>query len=271
VDQRIPLRNPTFAARALTTGSAESLLLQHVNGILTVEELGILTGLEERVVSLIAVLEEKGAVVVSSTGEHDLLPPPTLPPVSAVRNEGIDAEKAHRIRVIFRSLSTLNHYELLGVTRGAEKAEIKQAYYHLVSEFHPDRLFGKRVGELRSQLELIFRHVTEAHDVLMDAVGRAMYDAELPPSPPGSVTRSLHASARSAASLAAANGASPPISIPPPPSVPVSSRSRELDDARKRMLAAKLGGGKFRSQPPPAPSALQHPNPPSKQGSTKGT
>lgn len=35
------------------------------------------------------------------------------------------------------------HYEVLGVTQGASKAEIKKAYRQKVAEFHPDKIEGK--------------------------------------------------------------------------------------------------------------------------------
>jgi molecular chaperone DnaJ len=74
-----------------------------------------------------------------------------------------------------------DHYALLGIPRGATRAELRRAYRLLALQLHPDR-----AGYAATSL---FQRVAEAYRVLSDPVSRAEYDrqlraAEQPPTPP---------------------------------------------------------------------------------------
>ena len=60
-------------------------------------------------------------------------------------------------------------YEVLGLTKGASKDEIKSAYRKLAKKYHPD--INKEPGA-----EEKFKEVQEAYDVLYDDKKREMYD-----------------------------------------------------------------------------------------------
>jgi molecular chaperone DnaJ len=62
------------------------------------------------------------------------------------------------------------YYEVLGVARGANDAEIKTAFRRLAKECHPDRHGGDETAEAR------FKVVNEAYEVLKDPQRRAAYD-----------------------------------------------------------------------------------------------
>ncbi|HXI58616.1 MAG TPA: molecular chaperone DnaJ [Polyangia bacterium] len=61
-------------------------------------------------------------------------------------------------------------YEVLGVARGADAAELKRAYRKLAMELHPDRNPGDAASEAR------FKEASEAYQVLSDPQKRAHYD-----------------------------------------------------------------------------------------------
>ena len=61
-------------------------------------------------------------------------------------------------------------YEVLGVSRNAEAAEIKKAYRKLALKFHPDQNPGNKNAEER------FKEAAEAYDVLSDSSKRQQYD-----------------------------------------------------------------------------------------------
>lgn len=65
----------------------------------------------------------------------------------------------------------LNHYEVLGVSRNADKDEIKKAFNALAKKYHPDRNIGDKEAETK------FKQVKEAYDVLSDPVKRSRYDS----------------------------------------------------------------------------------------------
>ncbi|MFN2451423.1 MAG: molecular chaperone DnaJ [Candidatus Dormibacteria bacterium] len=63
-----------------------------------------------------------------------------------------------------------DYYEVLGVGRGADAAELKAAYRKLAMQFHPDRNAGDAEAERR------FKEVGEAYQVLSDPEKRQRYD-----------------------------------------------------------------------------------------------
>ena len=60
-----------------------------------------------------------------------------------------------------------NYYEVLGVSKSADKEEIKKAFRKLAHEHHPDKKGGD---------ESKFKEVSEAYSVLSDDKKRAEYD-----------------------------------------------------------------------------------------------
>jgi molecular chaperone DnaJ len=63
-----------------------------------------------------------------------------------------------------------DYYGALGVSQGADAAEIKKAYRKLATELHPDKNPGNAEAESR------FKEVSEAYDVLSDPKRRGEYD-----------------------------------------------------------------------------------------------
>jgi molecular chaperone DnaJ len=61
-------------------------------------------------------------------------------------------------------------YELLGVARTADKAELKKSYRKLAMKYHPDRNPGDDSAEAK------FKDLSEAYDILSDDQKRAAYD-----------------------------------------------------------------------------------------------
>ena len=63
-----------------------------------------------------------------------------------------------------------DYYEVLGVTRTADDAELKKAYRRMAMEFHPDRRPGDKEAEEK------FKEAAEAYAVLSDGEKRSLYD-----------------------------------------------------------------------------------------------
>ncbi|NRA76164.1 MAG: DnaJ domain-containing protein, partial [Planctomycetes bacterium] len=96
-------------------------------------------------------------------------------------DEDVEITPEMRVHILnlFYSLEHLNNYELLGVKADAERTEIKTHYFDAVSKFHPDRYFGKELGNYKDKLATVFQRLTEAHEALARKRNRAEYDSYL--------------------------------------------------------------------------------------------
>ncbi len=88
-------------------------------------------------------------------------------------------ERREQIDELWAVLEHRNHYQLLGVARDAARAEIHKEYFLRSKIFHPDRVFGRKLGSYRKKMETIFTRLTDADRVLTNAKLRAAYDEEL--------------------------------------------------------------------------------------------
>ena len=63
-----------------------------------------------------------------------------------------------------------DYYDILGVGKDADEAELKKAYRKLAMQYHPDRNPGDEAAEKK------FKEINEAYDVLKDPQKRAAYN-----------------------------------------------------------------------------------------------
>ncbi|MCK6546798.1 DnaJ domain-containing protein [Myxococcota bacterium] len=84
---------------------------------------------------------------------------------------------AKRVRTMFRLLDEVDYYQILGVDPDTDAEHLKRAYFDLSLEFHPDRFFLLRSGDLKEKIYAIYRRISEAYAVLSDERRRAAYDA----------------------------------------------------------------------------------------------
>lgn len=198
---RIP-RRAVGAERAdpasLGLAPAEQLVFARVNGEANEWEIAIATGSAvEQVTTVLSRLERRGVVSfvngASPSGPPvsvDAAPtgpppgpapldPPRYDPSELVPTLDIDIAHQKHILDIHSRLDDLDHYELLGVRRDADKRTIKRAYHELAALFHPDRFFRKEIGAFKAKTEAVFTKVTQAQDVLAAKDRRAEYDVYL--------------------------------------------------------------------------------------------
>jgi DnaJ-class molecular chaperone len=64
-----------------------------------------------------------------------------------------------------------NHYQILGIDRGAKQEEIKRAFRRMASLYHPDHNPQKP-----SEAEEKFKEISQAYEVLSDEARRRQYD-----------------------------------------------------------------------------------------------
>lgn len=113
---------------------------------------------------------------VIARAASSLLPELDEPPVMGVSPEASTRERLAQQLSAFRQK---NYFEILGVGREAGREEIKQGYFRLAREYHPDRHFGSASAEVRQLAQQLFDLVSTAHDTLSDADEKQRYVAEL--------------------------------------------------------------------------------------------
>jgi len=86
---------------------------------------------------------------------------------------------ADMIRNTYRRIDWLTHYELLGVSQEATKAEIQNAYLERSRSFHPDLRHRPDLADCGKELSTVFERLKLANGILTDPASRAEYDASL--------------------------------------------------------------------------------------------
>lgn len=64
------------------------------------------------------------------------------------------------------------YHEILGTPVDADTREIKKAYFQLSKRFHPDRYFRRNTGPFGDLIEVCFKRLLEAYELLSDPVTR---------------------------------------------------------------------------------------------------
>ena len=193
----IPQRGKISATEIEGLGPEEGFVLSRVDGHTTLEEICLLVPFDPPVTQVILRrLAEAGAIDVP--GVPRMLHPrasgqmpavkPTLDSVPLYVEEALEAEATNknfvamsdaqkrRIDAFFAALEKSNAFQLLEVELGADGKAIKRAYFKLSKEFHPDRFFGKEIGEYKEKLSKIFQAVKAAFELLSDPVRRKAYE-----------------------------------------------------------------------------------------------
>lgn len=86
---------------------------------------------------------------------------------------------AREIREAHAALGDRDHYELLGVSRGAAAHDVKRAYFAAAKRYHPDALTRLGLEDLRTPAEELFARIARAYETLSDPDRRRDYDQGL--------------------------------------------------------------------------------------------
>ncbi len=88
----------------------------------------------------------------------------------------LDLKTQKQILLLEARLATDDYYQLLGISRRAEKKEIRSAYFDCMNRYHADKFFGKNLGAFPPRMQKIVTALTKASDVLSRNKTRAEYD-----------------------------------------------------------------------------------------------
>ena len=181
---RTPHLVPGVDHRSLPIGPSEAFVLSRIDGRTPQNQLAAATGLAEDVVA--QAVDRLIALGAASLGERETRVTPSAPPTAPLYDSAelrepcdLDANQKHDLLTLYYRLPQIDHYELLGLDPAADKKTVKDAYFRIVSLYHPDRFFGKNLGAFRPKIEKIFARLTEAHDALTRKRTRHEYDTYL--------------------------------------------------------------------------------------------
>jgi curved DNA-binding protein CbpA len=149
------------------------LVLSWVDGKASIAEIGEMCGMgDDMARRIVGDLARRGVLEVQGF-EVGAAPQQAAPGSASPPPDGLVAE----VEQVYLRVESANFYDLLGVEPDADRKKLRSAYFALSKKFHPDRAFGKDAGDMRRKMEIIFRRMTQAYDVLSNKAQRAEYDA----------------------------------------------------------------------------------------------
>ncbi len=170
-------------------GAAEGVVLSRVDGRTSLEEICLLVPFDEPVAMMILRrLWELGAIEVPGVARvlprqtsSQSLPAvaqaaPAILPSARADAHPIPADQRRRIDDFFEALDRKNAFDLLEIDLQADGRAVKRAYFKLSKEFHPDRYFGREIGEYGDRLSKIFQAIKAAFELLSNEERRAAYE-----------------------------------------------------------------------------------------------
>lgn len=267
----VPKIAPGCDVTKLPIGPREGFVLSRIDGVTNVGAIASLCGFPyDEVERIFARLGDLKATYFGDAPPWSVAPPAAeAPPAPVVVRRmrprrwtpseldepaEIEHELKARILDLHGWLDDIDHYELLGVPREADRKAIKSAYYGLASTFHTDRHFGKNLGSFKAKMEAIFGRITAAHDTLANKTRRAEYDAYLLDR---DRTRAFerYMAGEDPYEQPVPESVEPPPVEPSPEPPPVSARSaaEEAQRLRREALARRLVGNAPRARSPSAP------------------
>jgi len=112
-------------------------------------------------------------MLTPGTPPRGSVPPALLTPGAPAppSNEAMRREIENKARVV----ETEDLFTVLGLTRDANREQVKNAYFEAAKRYHPDRLTSLGLEALRPEVEQIFRRVSEAYGTLYDDARREDY------------------------------------------------------------------------------------------------
>ncbi len=114
-----------------------------------------------------ATLDTQRHVRFPTTAAVPELTDPTADELAALAEPGpLSEADRRRVLAALRLVVAGDPWALLGVARDADKKALKRAFFERSKLFHPDRYFGKDIGDYGPRLFTLFEALTRAHDEL---------------------------------------------------------------------------------------------------------
>ncbi|HEX2486537.1 MAG TPA: DnaJ domain-containing protein [Myxococcota bacterium] len=187
-EDRTPRLAPGCDPSQLSLTPAEGYLLSRIDGRTPLSLLRQIGGMPPGEIDrCIERLSKEGVLAFDASGRERpraasaASAAPAAPPTAATRavaapeiDPALDLAVDVQERVLeFEARLARPYHEILGVAADADVRAIKQAYFGLSKQFHPDRYFRRNLGPFGPRIERIFKKVLEAYELLSDPATRA--------------------------------------------------------------------------------------------------
>ena len=97
-------------------------------------------------------------------------------PASGAAAAAAERLTRHDILQRLERVENADYYSVLEIGASASHSKVREAYYELARQYHPDRFRSGPLMDLRERVESYFARVTEAYNTLGDPGLRAAYD-----------------------------------------------------------------------------------------------
>jgi tetratricopeptide (TPR) repeat protein len=186
IKQDIPKLAPQKDWGGIPSDPLELFFLSNINGTNSVGAISSICAkpLDESI-KLISSLIKKNVVIikgVNPTKEKPIVS--TTPPSNLLindkflksldeidcqpLNQTVDLTKERKIEIlrVFNSINQLNPFQIFSVSTDISDKDIKRAYQKLTLRFHPDRYYGKSIGDFSSMINSIFKLISDSYELL---------------------------------------------------------------------------------------------------------
>ena len=179
-EDRVPRLAPDCDPTRLQITPAEGYLLSRIDGATAWSLLREMGGMSPEDVDRRLELWLRQGILVVDADEKEETPAaaPALPEARVDKSLDISVEVQREILSFGKKL-TKPYHELLGVPSNAGIPAIKKAYFALSRKFHPDRYFRRNLGPFMPHVEVIFKKILEAYELLSDPTTRAEVERSL--------------------------------------------------------------------------------------------
>ena len=167
--------NPVRIFQSLNLDDTDKKILSYINGIYPLKTiLSLSPSPNFETLKTLSALMSIGLIYVKE--ERDA--PVTLPieEIFGKTEEIAPQDYMEKIQEISHKCETCGYYEALGVAGDASMDEIKNAYFRLLKQFHPDRHFSFPSLDIKDKLLKIISFTTEGYEILSDPKKRREYD-----------------------------------------------------------------------------------------------
>ena len=171
---QVPVLKPDVNLTQMKLEPIDGYVLSRIDGVSDVRVLADVVAMPpEQLYNRLSRLSAQGAMSWKKAK-----PRPAAPPA----REQIDLTPDERTQIISaeKLVSSYTYWELLGVGSDYDASQLKQRWFAVSRLYHPDRFFGRKLGDYQERLDFIFQQVKAAYETLQDTGKKEEYSKTHP-------------------------------------------------------------------------------------------